>query len=166
MDRRGFTIVEILLLLTGFAFLAAISVRAYFLQPEITLENAATLLAHDLRAAQNRSAYTGEPCRFRFLDDGDGYVVTNVEDEVVRNPRTQEAFERRYSRDGVFDGVYVESAEAGGDRVLVYDASGAPIERLKVTLAYGPDRRVMHVEPRSGRVVIENSSSGWVDPGY
>ena len=166
MRRHGFTIIELLLLLTVFAFLAAASVRAYFLQPEVTLENAATLLAHDLRAAQNRSAYLGVPCRFAFFEDGDGYEVTDENGEVVRNPRTQNAFERRYSYDGVFDGVYIESVDAGGDRALVYDARGEPIGRLTVELAFGPDRRLVWVEPRSGRVVIEGSTSHWVDPGY
>jgi len=163
--RQGLTIVELVSVLTLFAFVAAGSVRAYFLQPEITLENAATLLAHDLRAAQNRSAYLGETSTFRFFEDGDGYVVSNEAGETVRNPRTDRAFERQYSCDGVFDGIYVIEVEPVLRRI-VYDGRGEATEGLKVTLAFGEERRRVIVEERTGRVVIEGSSSGWVDPGY
>jgi len=163
--RQGLTIVELVSMLTLFAFLAAGGVRAYFLQPEITLENAATLLAHDLRAAQNRSAYLGETSTFRFLDDGDGYFVSNEAGETVRNPRTDQTFERRYSSDGVFDGVYVIDVEPARRRI-VYDGRGEAVHGLKVTLAFGEERRKVVVEERTGRVVIAGSSSGWIDPGY
>ena len=163
--RQGLTIIELVFVLTLFAFVAAGGVRAYFLQPEITLENAATLLAHDLRAAQNRSAWLGETSTFGFFDNGDGYVVTNEVGETVRNPRTEHAFERQYSYDGVFDGIYVAEISPGARRI-VYDGRGQATHRLEVTLAFGESRRKVIVEKRSGRVVIEGSSSGWVDPGY
>lgn len=163
--RQGLTIVELLLVLTFFAFLAAGSVRAYFLQPSVTLENAATLLAHDLRAAQNRAAYLGEASRFEFFENGDGYQVRDIDGEIVHNPRTDRAFERRYSYDGVFDGVYIEDV-LPPDRTLVYDDRGEAETALSVTLAFGEDRRTVRVEMGSGEVVIEGSTSGWVDSGY
>jgi type II secretory pathway pseudopilin PulG len=166
MSRPGFTIIELLSLLALSSFFAATGVRAYFLRPDITLENAATLLAHDLRAAQNRSAYLGEVSCFSFLDDGDGYVVTDETGEIVRNPRTEHTFERRYSSDGVFDGVYVSEVDAEPGRSLIYDGRGEATYNLAVTLVFGQSRRVVRVEPKSGRVTIEGTSSGWTDSGY
>ncbi len=163
--RQGLTIVELLVVLTLFSFAAAGGIRSYFLQADITLENAATLLAHDLRAAQNRSAYLGQISHFTFLEDGDGYVVMNESGETVRNPRTEHAFERRYSSDGVFIGVYV-SEVAQPTRSIAYDARGRATVELSVTLAYGEARRTVQVEQGTGRVSIVGSSNEWVDPGY
>ena len=166
MATRGFTIVELLLTLSLMSVVAAFSFVRFFGQPEVTLENAAVLLARDLRAAQNRATYLSEPCLFTFTEDGEGYVVTDLEGEMIRNPRTDLGFRRWYSEDGVFDGVLVTSIRAGDDRSLAYDGRGLALESLSVTLTQGDDTRVVLVERGHGKVSILGSTSGWSDQGY
>jgi prepilin-type N-terminal cleavage/methylation domain-containing protein len=167
MGRRpGFTILELLLALLVISIVAAITIPAYFSQPSITLENASVLMAHDLRTAQNRSAYLAEPCRFQFLDEGEGYRVVDETGVLIENPATLEDFIRIYPEDGVFRGVKVLEVEAGGDRTIAYDESGRATEKARVTLEFEGEVRVLLVEKGSGRIKILGSSSGWVDNGY
>ena len=164
--RRGFTILELVLALILVSAVAAVTIPAFFLQPGITLENAGVLLARDLRAAQNRSAYMAEACRFVFLSNGDGYYVSSATEEVLINPRTQQEFVRNYSSDGVFRGVVISGVDAGPDRTLHYDDRGRAQETVWVTLSYQGEARVVMVEKGSGDITILGSTSGWKDEGF
>ena len=164
--RRGFTILELMVSLVVVSMVAAMAIPAYFAEPSVTLENASVLLARDLRAAQNRSAYMAEAGRFVFRRDGDGYVVTDRKGSVIVNPRTHGPFYRRYGSDGVFRGVKVSDVHAGRDWTLMYDDRGRPIESARITLTYEDDIRVVVVEKGSGDVTILGSTSGWNDRGY
>jgi len=161
--RRGFTILELLMVLVVLSLLAATTVRFYFSRSEVTLENAAILLARDIRAAQHRSLFLGEKSRMTFLPDGSGYLVTDEAGNLTHNPQTDEAFLRSYPQDGVFLGVKVLEVSAGEDRVLEIDPRGLPIEDLQVTLGYEGDRRTVCIEQRTGVISIVGTSSGWFD---
>ena len=73
---------------------AATTVRWYFAHGDVTLENASILLARDLRAAQHRSIFLGEPSHCVFLGDGAGYTVLDATGAPARNPQTDELFLR------------------------------------------------------------------------
>lgn len=161
LGRCGFTLIELLLVLLMLSLCAATSVSWYFSKSEVTLENAAVLLAHDLRAAQHRSIFLGEPTHFVFLPGGEGYVVTNAQGEVAHNPLTDESFLREYPGDGVFIGVTVLAARAGADRTLEIDGRGTPLENLSVKLGLGDEERTVELDHASGLITIVGSSSGW-----
>lgn len=164
--RGGFTLLELLITLIVISALAAVVIPVFFLRPEVTLENASVLLAHDLRTAQNRSAYLAEPSRFEFFADGDGYRVVGPKGQVVENPTTGLPFVRRYSEDAIFRGVRVIEASCGGDRVLEYDKGGQALEKARIVLAFRGETRTLELARGSGRVTILGSTSGFVDEGY
>ncbi len=164
--RRGFTILELLAVVLLISMVAAVTIPAFFQDANVTLENASILLARDLRAAQNRSAYLAEPCTFIFFRNGDGYEVRDDGGEVIVNPRIGRDFERRYSVDGVFRGVRILQVEAGPDRAITYDEHGRALEAARVTLAFGADRRVVVVAKGTGKLEIIGSSTGWRDRGH
>ena len=157
MNRRGFTILELLLVLIFVSTVAALAIPAFFSRPSITLENASVLLARDLRTAQNRSAYLAEESRMEFLRDGSGYRVTDLSGEVVRNPRTGEDFERIYPSDGVFRGVTVTDVWAGDDWTVNFDDRGLPTE----SAPRDPQVRRRGARPEHGRVPRQGD-----DPGF
>jgi type IV fimbrial biogenesis protein FimT len=165
-ERSGFTILELVLALTLIAVVAAVAIPSYFQRSDVTLENACVLLARDLRGAQNRAAYLGRATRVEFLADGDGYRATEAGGRTVRDPRSEEPFERRYSADGVFEGVVVVDVRFGGGRTVLYDERGSAVLGGEITLAFGPDTRTLVVEPLTGLVTIVGSTSGWSDLGY
>ncbi|MEW6071097.1 MAG: prepilin-type N-terminal cleavage/methylation domain-containing protein [Planctomycetota bacterium] len=164
--RSGLTILELLVVLVLVALAAGLAIPAYFERSEVTLERASILLARDLRMAQNRSAYLEEPCRVWFREDGDGYRVTNHAGAIIRNPGTNQPFERRFSVDAVFRGVRIVEARFGPDRFLSYDERGLPREEGQITLWFAGDTRTVHVERRAGKIEILGATSGWTDPGY
>lgn len=161
--RRGFSIFELLLVLLVLSLLAATTIRYYFSRADVTLENAAILLARDLRAAQHRSVFLEELSLFTFNAAGDGYSVTDERGVPAKNPQTGQAFERLYPDDGVFHGVAIVAAVAGTDRTLVIDAHGMPDENLEVTLVYHEERRTVLMERGTGHITIGGSTSGWTD---
>ncbi|HED67143.1 MAG TPA: type II secretion system protein [Planctomycetes bacterium] len=164
--RRGFTLFELLITLVVISTTAAVVIPAFFASPEITLENASVLLAHDLRAAQNRSAYLAEPSRFEFFSDGDGYRVVGPRGQVVENPTTGLPFVRRYSEDAVFRGVRILEANCGGDSILEYNAGGQALESARIVLAFRGETRTLELGRTNGRVRILGTTSGFVDRGY
>lgn len=161
--ERGFTVLALLAVLVVLSLVAATSVRWYFARDEVTLENAAVLLARDLRAAEHRSIFLGRPGRLLFLPDGTGYVLLDEHGELAQNPQTGEPFVRIYPDDGVFVGVEVHAARAGSDRTLEIDAHGLATEDLEVELAFAGERRTLRYDEASARITIEGSSSGWRD---
>lgn len=162
-SQRGFTLLELLIVLLVISLCAATTVRWYFSHADVTLENAAVLLARDLRAAQHRSIFLGEPSRFVFLSEGAGYTVLDAAGAPANNPQTDEPFLRVYSDDGVFTGVSVVEADAGGDHTLEIDGHGLPLEGLSVTLAYHDERRTLLLDKKTSVITIVGSTSGWVD---
>ncbi len=164
--HSGFTILELILALLLVSIIATLAIPMYFKNDEVTLENAAVLLARDLRATQNRSAYMGRAARVEFLEDGDGYQVLDADGNLTRNPRTDQPFVRRYSSDGVFEGVRIVEIEVGDDLFLDYGSKGYATEEARLVLAFHGEVRVLLVERRSGRIRIMGSTSGWRDLGY
>ena len=146
--------------------IAAVAIPAYFSQSDVTLESAAVLLAKDLRAAQNRAAYTGDATRMEFLPDGDGYLVFDGEGRPVDNPRNELPFERRYSIDAVFRGVRITDVELGERTALQFDGRGDPDGPIRVTLQFDGDERVVTLVPPYGEIELIVSTSGWIDLGY
>jgi hypothetical protein len=162
-SQRGLTLLELLSLLFVISLCAATTVRWYFSHGDVTLENASILLARDLRAAQHRSIFLGEPSHFVFLGDGAGYTVLDATGAPARNPQTDELFLRVYSDDGVFTGVSIVEADAGGDHTLDIDGRGITLEDLAVTLSYHDERRTLLLDKATSVITIVGSTSGWVD---
>jgi prepilin-type N-terminal cleavage/methylation domain-containing protein len=165
MRKGGFTLLELLVSLVVISVIAALAIPAYFGRSDVTLENAAVLLAKDLRAAQNRSAYLGEITRLEFLDGGDGYRVLDVFGKPIDNPRNELPFERRYSVDAVFRGVTVAAVDHAGAAIL-FDEHGEPDGPASITLRFEDDERTIRLTSPSGAIEILGSTSGWVDLGY
>lgn len=161
--QRGFTLAALLVVLLVLSLCAATTVRWYFSRSAVTLENAAILLARDVRAAQHRSIFLGRPSRFLFMPDGNGYVVTDEQGAIARNPVSDEPFLRAYPDDGVFVGVRVLSVRAGDDRTLEIDGRGVPLEDLSVELGFGDDRRVVELDHATDHIRIGGANSDWLD---
>ncbi|MEM8714076.1 MAG: type II secretion system protein [Planctomycetota bacterium] len=161
----GFTIVELLIVLTLMSMIASLGIPAYFGRPSITLDAAAKLLAKDLREVQNRAALYEEPLEIRFADRNTGYAATDVRGESLISPYGAGPFLRDYPFDAVFRGVYIESVKAGGDRRVTFSAEGRPIESAEITLAFKEERRTVRIRKRSGLLSIDGLDEPWVDFG-
>jgi len=151
---HGFTILELLLVLSVVTITAAISIWAYFSRPEVTLDNAALLLARDMRIAQNRAVLLRHPVYLVFYKEGDGYRIVDDREESSFSRQGFERVERRFGRDAIFEGVKIlHLGLAAGDRI-VFPCDGGEPSSGRLVLSYGNETRTLEIENGTGRILL------------
>lgn len=161
--QRGFTILELALVLALVSLVAMLAIPSFFKRTDVTLENAAVLLAQDLRSAQNRAAVRNVSMALIFDEGGAAYRCAEVGPNG--EPRHAAVFERSYGSDAVFEGVVIAGVEAAPGRAIVYDRNGAPVQSAAIRLEFEGDWRLVHVHFGTGLISIEGSTSDWLDDG-
>lgn len=163
---RGYSLVHLVLILVALSGTACLLVPGWFERQGVTLDNAATLLASDLRDAQNRAAFEHRPLRVTFHAGGDGYDVTDSFGGPLSAPVGDGPFERHYSRDGVFRGVTFEAVRLGPDRSLEYGPRGLVVHGGEIVLAFRGETRTVRVTGPSGHIEIDGLTTAWEDSDY
>lgn len=163
--RAGFSILELAVVLTLLTVAAAIAIPLFFGRPSVTLDSAAILLARDLRAAQNEAVLRGRDVVVQFLPEGDGYRAFDESGELLPSPSGGGEFLRRYSRDGVFEGVRIELLDVAQNRSVHFTPEGFALQGLRLELVYAGDRRQLRLESATGLVSIEGLRRPWNDDG-
>jgi acyl-coenzyme A thioesterase PaaI-like protein len=160
---RGISLGGVIASLAGIALLAGIAIPTFFARHDVTLDNAAILMARDLRTVQNRAAHLGQPTSLRF--DLHGWRAFDAGGRPLTRFATQERIERRLDADAVFEGVTVESIDFDEAAELGFDAHGRPDRGGSLEVVYRGQRRRVHVSQDDGRLVIEGLKRRWVDDG-
>lgn len=161
----GFSLLELVLVLALVAVVAAWAIPAFYARPSVTLDNAALLLARDLRSAQNRAAARRAPVEVRFFEDGDGYEAVDAYGRHLPDPGGGGAFVRRYSRDAVFEGVRLANLDGTLAHPVRYDARGFAEEDARLVVTYGGASRQVSLEGGTGLVEIDGLDEPWTDDG-
>ncbi len=156
---RGFTILELLLVLAVVTITAAISIWAYFARPEVTLDNAALLLARDMRIAQNRAVLLRHPVYLVFFKEGDGYRIVDELEESAFSRQGFERVERCFSRDAIFEGVRILHIGLAANARVVFPSDGGETPAGRLTLAYGGETRTLEIEGGTGRILVSERSA-------
>lgn len=164
--RRGFTIVELLVVLTFVSIVASVGIPAYFSRATITLDNAAKLLARDVREVQNRAALYKEPLRIDFAEEGTGYRANDTSGKALVSPYGDGDFQRHYPLDAVFRGVTIESVTTVGPKAVVFDSRGHPQARVEVVIAFQGETRLVQIHAGSGLISIDGLDEQWLDLGH
>lgn len=150
--RRGFTILELLLVLALASLTATAAIPAYFSRSEVTLDNATRLLVDDLRQAQIRAVYRNAPVEVCFEVDGDGYSILDRAGGDDEYPAQSSEVFRRYSQDAVFEGVRFSAIQLEPGRSLLFAADGTTLTGGRLTLDYGGDARTVSIDPARGTI--------------
>ena len=162
--RSAFTLVELCVSLALITLIASIAIPTFFGRADVTLDNAAELLASDLRSGQNRAAFLERAVRIHFIDEGDGYWI---DDAMSATSTTVPLIaNRRYSENAVFEDVQIQSVTFEKGERLNFGVRGIASTSTRITLALGDETRVVTVEAPSGRLTIEGTTRGWTDDGY
>jgi hypothetical protein len=134
------------------AVAAVLTIHWFFGRHDVTLDNACRLLAHDLRAVQNRAAL--HKAGARFLVDEDGWHVVDASGAPIGGLNESRPIVRRFSHDGVFEGVRIERVELGEHGAITIDARGLVTDGGELVFAFGQDSRRATVERGSGAVTV------------
>jgi len=168
-SRKGgcaaFSLLELVIALTLITIASAIAIPAFYSQPGITLDNAAILLARDLRYAQNSAVLIGEETHLVVDGDGDGYEVQRASGRPLCNPVGGGPLIRRYSGDAIFEGVRLPNVESDNGRTLRFSRRGFCLQRGQIELRYGDCVRILTVMQGSGRIAIDGLLTPWSDDG-
>ena len=155
---RGFTLLHLILLLVAMTGLASVGIPAWFSQESVTLDNAAQLLARDLRDAQDRAAFQHRAVRVEFDSQGNGYRIVDSHGQPLRAPVGDGEFERVYSRDAVFRGVIIESVDTGPENAIHFGARGVALNGGRLVISFGDERRHMKIDVTTGDVTVDGES--------
>jgi Tfp pilus assembly protein FimT len=124
---HGFTILELALTLVAVTIVAALAIHAWFGRTDVTLRNAADLLAEDLRRMQMHAALERTPVEVHFHADGGGYHA-----QLLPSGRIEGT--RRYPMDAVFEDVRVASVRVAQGGNLVFGGQGRASSDATITL--------------------------------
>jgi hypothetical protein len=139
------------------AIVAVIAIPRYFGRPEVTLDNACTLLSRDLRAVQNRAALHKVGARLVFEEDG--WSALDTSGRPIEGLGESHPILRRFSRDGVFDGVRVVDIACGSDHAVAIDTRGLVAESCEVVLGFAGETRRVAIERGGGQVLVYRPDS-------
>jgi hypothetical protein len=159
--QAGISLLAILITLCAVAVAALVAIPAFFSQHDVTLDNACELLVKDLRSAQNRAAFLRTEAVFAF--DTDGWRASDRSGGSLSRTAEPDEIERRFSRDGVFEGVELTRIDFGEDRSLVFDERGLALEAGEVEVSFRGQVRTVRVEESTGHAMVFEGGRG-LDP--
>lgn len=164
-ERAGVGLLVVLLILSVIALATGLAVPAFFAQAEVTLDNACILLVRDIRAAQNRAAWSGSDTLIALDEDGGGYRMVDLSGRLVERLGSLGSYERRFEEEGVFEGVHISRIVAGADNAFCFDSKKRNWEGGEVELTFDGESRVVRIAARTGEVTIVGLKRPWTaDP--
>jgi prepilin-type N-terminal cleavage/methylation domain-containing protein len=161
---RGFTLTELVLVITILGILSWLAYPNISAKDEIKLDAAARRLASDLRYAQSRAIGTRVVHGLFFEPALSRYTVfaPNIASPVVDPADRARALQVDFSRKIEFQGVAISSAAFGATRGVTFDYFGVPRDSGgtdlaatgRVILTYQGLADTIEVTPGTGKVVI------------
>ncbi len=162
-ERRGFTILELLIILALLTITASVGIPAYFARPAVTLDSAARLLAADLHEVQNRAALYQQPLSVRFSETGSGYTGVTASGDPLRSPYDDGPFARTYDADAVFEGVRVREVRSAEGTRITFSPKGLAATTASIVLGFENETRTVRIKKGSGLVEIDGLDDEWFD---
>jgi len=145
----GFTILELVAVLVMVSLVSTLAIRAWFGRSDVTLQNAAELLASDLREVQAISTLRHAPHEMVFHSDGSGYFAREM------GSSEETAHPRHYPRDAVFEDVQVTMVRVAKGERVIFDAQGRPASDAAITVSQRGVARTVLIEASRARVSVE-----------
>jgi prepilin-type N-terminal cleavage/methylation domain-containing protein len=162
--QRGYTLIELLLIMSIMGIVAAIVVPQMLRPGTLTIQAAGRMVIADILHAQQDAIAQQQVRRLVFDTDANHYRLTDLEGTTLGVAwKTGGAAAENYvvdlANDSRFTGVSLSAVDFGGSDTLEFDDLGAPANGGSVDLVFEDVRYRVSVAPFTGRVTIEPITS-------
>lgn len=163
--RQGFTLVEVLVVVTIIAIAGAIVVPSMTNTGSLNVQAGARIIIADLLYAQNEAITRQKSRKVVFDVANNSYRLATSDGTTLGvNWKSGTAAIGNYvvdfKNDDRFRGIAMESAVFGDDAEVVFDALGAPDTGGSVDIVFGNIRYRVTVAAMTGRVTVVPVNGG------
>jgi len=172
MARKGFTIIELIMVIVVISILAVLAVPRFDSFNEIKLRGAAHKLVSDIRYAQMLATSKHEDYGVEFDADNDRYRVYCVSTDLPAvDPFTRLAGTATwsggliidYAVDSEYKGIDLASVDFNGGDELLFTSLGVPqdtdgddlTEAGTVSIGYEASGETIEVTPNTGKITLQ-----------
>lgn len=152
--RRGFTLVEILVVLVIIGIAAAMVVPRLGNTGDIQASSAARAAVANLQYAQNEAIVRQAPITVAFDIDQESYELRDNGGTPLEHPTTKRDFTVAFRSTRGIKRVELLSANFNGAPTLTFDALGGPVQGGQVTLGADGNTWRLTVAPVTGKITV------------
>jgi prepilin-type N-terminal cleavage/methylation domain-containing protein len=158
--RKGFTLIELIMVMVIVAILAAIAIPRFDSFYSIKLDGNMKKIVSDIRYCQQMAVSRHGNCRIVFDTAADTYtaqeqLVTSGPWSGVKDPFTRANLVMNYRSDPQYRGIDIASANFNSSNVLLFDWQGAPLSGGNVIFNYLGNTRTVGVANNTGKVSLQ-----------
>jgi prepilin-type N-terminal cleavage/methylation domain-containing protein len=164
MNRQGFTVLEMIMVILIVAILAVMSIPRFESYYTIKLEGAARKLVSDIRYAQRLAIARHETYGVEFNTGSDSYRLFRASDNsTATDPLTRSDMIIDFTAQTEYRGIDLSSANFGGTNKVQFNSLGAPQDGTGsaltstgiVTISYKGGSKSVTVTPNTGMVSLQ-----------
>ena len=158
---RGFTLVEVLIVVVIIGIVGAIVVPQILTAGTLGVQAAARMVIADLQFAQNDAIARQAPRRVVFESGNNLYRVTDATNITINAAwKSGSNYVVDLDEDDRFQGVTLENINFGGNSLVEFDALGTPSAGGTLELVTDQFRFRITVAPFTGRITAEEIAGG------
>jgi len=157
--RRGYTLVELLIVMAILGLAAAMVVPAMIRPGQFTIQAAARMVIADILYAQSEAIAHQQDRKLIFNETANRYHLTDAQGNVLSvSWKSGGADGANYivsfANDNRFTGVRLDNVDFAGESTLTFDDHGAPLQGGTLDLVFENKRYRVSVAPFTGRVTV------------
>lgn len=157
IERSGFTLLEILIVVVIIAIAAMIAVPLATSAASVQARSAANMIAADLEYAKSMAISRGQSFSVAFDAGGDCYRILDQNGDVISHP-VKKGFDYLidFTSDGRLDRVDISNVDFNSAGSVTFDCLGSPDNGGVVTVQAGGATLMVVVEPVTGFITIQD----------
>jgi prepilin-type N-terminal cleavage/methylation domain-containing protein len=153
--RRGFTVIEILIVMVIITIAALTAVPMMSSASSVQIRSAASMIAADLEYAKSMAISRGQNYSVLFDQNADSYQLEDQNNNVIQHP-VKKGFDYivDFQSDTRLNRVDITGANFSGNSDVEFDSMGSPDSGGTVSLQAGGTTVTIMVEPITGYISI------------